>query len=187
MISYEAPQSEFSFDNRGPVTTTLDNNINRPSSARSRSKSRDRVAASGEHLRPLSSNPVQPENIPPPLSGGSINGGDDLDEDLDAIPPVPKIPPKLGKAIPGAYPESQDRVPTLGTTGAGAENDATHLPGETPRDRVGRSLSRGLKSRTGGSSLAGPEPEVVDLQTLLKGIASGGGEAENGSVGRPPY
>ena len=55
MMSYEGPPSELSYDNRGPVST---DSPRRLSTEPSRSKSRDRATGLGEHLSPLTSNPV---------------------------------------------------------------------------------------------------------------------------------
>lgn len=82
MVSYdEYAASELSYH---PPDTVERSASLRESNDRPRSKSRDRLPSTGEHSRPLSSNPVLTKtdsNIP--------------SDDLDAVPPVPPLPSSL--------------------------------------------------------------------------------------------
>lgn len=177
MVSYEGPASELSYDNRGTVSN---DSPRRLSSEPSRSKSRDRAPGPGEHLNPLSSNPVIPrkqENIAP----APVVEQDDEGEDI--IPPVPPLPTSL--PIPGGFPSegSQDRTPTPGTSAQ--EN------GNEDIVRSGRRPDRDLKSRA-GQSYRGAEWEeeggpAMDLEALLKGIGTGDGKKGTVNIGMPPY
>jgi protein EFR3 len=174
MISYEGPASELSYDNRG---TASNDSPRRLSAEPPRSKSRDRVLGSGEHLSPLSSNPVIPrqEIITPAV--------EEEDENADTIPPVPPLPATL--PIPGGFPGdgSQDRIPTPGIS--------TQENGNEDPLRIGRRPDRELKSR-GGQSYRGAEWEgdtgpVLDLEALLKGIGTGENKKGTVNIGTPPY
>jgi hypothetical protein len=167
MVSYEGPPSELSYDNRGAVSN---DSTRRPSTEPSRSKSRDRATGLGEHLSPLTSNPVvlRQENTAPAV--------EDDDEAEDTIPPVPPLPTSL--PIPGGFPSegSQECAPSQG-----AGEDA-------PSN--GRHPDRGLKNRGQdyrGSDWGGEAGPALDLEALLNGI--GTGETKKGNVGMdmPPY
>jgi len=84
-------------------------------------------------------------------------------DDLDYVPPVPPLPASL------------TRESTL------AQNYSTK---ETPRK--GRSIRKGGTSKTKPTvPLWGEDAGVVDLETLLNGIETGG--EQKGNVAKPPY
>ncbi len=165
MVSYEGPPSELSYDNRGVVGT---DSPRRLSTEPSRSKSRDRATGLGEHLSPLTSNPIVPrqENIAPAV--------EEDDEVEDTIPPLPTSLP-----LPGSFPsdDSQERLPSQG-----AGEDAL---------RNGHHPDLSLKSRGGqgyrGSEWGGEAPPVLDLEALLNGIGTEETRKGNVGMGMPPY
>jgi hypothetical protein len=187
MMSYDGPISEVSYDNR----RTASNDVgHRPSKDGARSKSRDRFPGPGEHLNPLSSNPVilATENV--------ALRDNEASERADTVPPVPLLP--LTIALPGAFPSegSQEHIPTLASK---------NMPETSGKDTVrsGRGPTRGSKSRGGqnyqGTSWGGEESPPVDLESLLRGIdtdRNGHGLVnrigkekgeENNGVAKPPY
>jgi hypothetical protein len=89
------------------------------------------------------------------------------EEDLDAVPPVPPLPS------------------TLKGDGTGVQDFTT---GDFPRK--GRSVKRSTKSRCGqgntSSSWGDEVGPVVDLESLLNGIDTGGA-TEKAGVAKPPY
>ncbi|CZR51595.1 related to myosins, conserved, ubiquitous membrane protein required for cell viability [Phialocephala subalpina] len=160
MVSYDFTASEVSFNPPPPNVPVVERSASmRGSNERTRSKSRDRVASAGEHSRPLSSHPVllNDSNVPR-----------ESEEDLDAVPPVPPLP----SALSGDGTSAQDYT--------------------TPNTlRKGRSVKRSDKNRPGltyqGSSSWGDEGgPVMDLESLLKGIDTGGAD-QRGNVAKPPY
>jgi protein EFR3 len=167
MISYEGPPSELSYDNRGGVST---DSPGRLSTEPSRSKSRERATGLGEHLSPLTSNPVvlRQETIAPAV---------EEDDAEDTIPPVPPLPTSL--PLSGGVPRdgSQERAPSQS-----AGHDALSN---------GRHPDRGLKSRGGqdyrGSEWGGEVPPALDLEALLNGIDTEDTKTGNVGMGMPPY
>jgi hypothetical protein len=168
MVSYEGPPSELSYDNRGALNT---DSPRRLSTEPSRSKSRDRATGLGEHLSPLTSNPIVPrqENDDPAAA--------EDDEAEDTIPPVPPLPTSL--PLPGGLPseDTQDRAPSQ----SGDEDALSN----------GRQLDRGLKSRGEqsyrGSEWGGAAPPVLDLEALLNGIGTEENKKGNAGMDTPPY
>jgi hypothetical protein len=161
MVSYDFSASEVSFHHGMETGPPMERSASLREPERPRSKSRDRVAAAGEHSRPLSSHPVlikTDQNVlPEPVK----------EEDLDAVPPVPPLP----SSLVGEGTAAQDH--------AVPENI-----------RKGRSVRRSEKgkgdryqSSSWGEAAGGP---VADLESLLNGIEAGGADTK-GNVGRPPY
>jgi len=165
MISYEGPPSELSYDNRGGVST---DSPRRLSTEPSRSKSRERATGLGEHLSPLTSNPVvlRQETVAPAVEEDNVE---------DTIPPVPPLPTSL--PLPGGFPRdgSQDRDPYQDTGHDALSN--------------GRHSDRGLKNRGGqdGSEWGGEIPPALDLEALLNGIETEDTKKSNVGIGMPPY
>ncbi|KAI1504876.1 hypothetical protein F5X99DRAFT_329769 [Biscogniauxia marginata] len=120
--------------------------------ARMRSKSRERKA-SGDSGGPLTSHPAE-------------------DEDGDAVPPVPPLPPSVAGKSPS--PE------------ATKERNIVASPTHTHR-----TPKRHLKSRGGESLLTGSFANSVsasmDLQSMLKGIDSNSRQNTIGNLTKPPY
>lgn len=161
MVSYEFTASDVSFSPGQQNVPLMERSASlREPRERSRSKSRGRSAASGDHSRPLTSHPV--------LYSADPNVPYD-DEDLDAVPPVPPLPPSLA----GESTVVQDHTTTRDTL------------------RKGRSAKRNTRSRDGPSYSnsswreEGGGGSVVDLESLLKGIDTGG--EQKGNVATPPY
>jgi hypothetical protein len=163
MVSYDFTASEVSFNPGqhgaapGDVAVSLRGSNDSP-----RSKSRDRVASAGDHARPLTAHPVTlvaESRIP-----------DEAEEDLDYVPPVPPLPSSF-----------------TGDLGAG-----TVVQGHASPDALlrSRSMIRNTKSRGGQSYHRHFESDgrvpVIDLETLLNGIDSGGDD-HMGDVAKPPY
>jgi hypothetical protein len=162
MVSYDFTASEVSYNPPLPNVPLVERSASmRGSNERSRSKSRDRVASAGEHSRPLSSHPIL-------LADSEVLR--ESDEDLDAVPPVPPLPSSL--------------------TNDGSSGHDFAFGGENAL-RKGRSVKRSDKGRPNliyqGSSSWGEEgTQVMDLESLLKGIDVGGAD-QRGNVGKPPY
>ncbi|PVH84986.1 hypothetical protein DL98DRAFT_511923 [Cadophora sp. DSE1049] len=158
MVSYDFTASEVSFNPNQQNIGSMERSMSlRDSNDRPRSKSRDRVAANGEHQRPLSSHPVL-QNANPNIIEGT-------EDDRDAVPPVPPLPSSL--------------------TAEGTAVHDHALPEVRKGRSVRRSLkSRGGQSYQ--ASLWGEDVNpTVDLESLLKGIEVGG--EQKGNVARPPY
>ena len=156
MVSYDFTASDVSFNPGQQNIPLMERSVSlREPRDRSRSKSRDRAAAAPELSRPLTSHPVI-----------SATDGSDSPEDLDHVPPVPPLPISL--------------------TG-----EATAVQDHAAKDtlRKGRSVKRNTKSRAGQSyqstTWGGEGGAVVDLESLLKGIETGG--EQKGNVAKPPY
>jgi hypothetical protein len=158
MVSCDFTASEVSFNPGQQNVPLMERSVSlREPRDRSRSKSRDRVAAPGDHSRPLTSHPV----LSTTDGNATVDG-----EDLDSVPPVPPLPTSLtGETTTVQEPAAKDTL------------------------RKGRSVKRNTKSRGGQSyqsSLWGEEGgAVINLESLLKGIDSGG--EQKGNVARPPY
>ena len=158
MVSYDFTASEVSFNPSQQNVGSMERSVSlRDSNDRPRSKSRDRVAANGEHQRPLSSHPVLQINNPNIMEGN--------EDDRDSVPPVPPLPSTL-------------------TAEGTAVHD--HALTEVRKGRsVRRSLkSRGGQSYQASPWGEDVNP-TVDLESLLRGIEVGG--EQKGNVARPPY
>jgi hypothetical protein len=162
MVSYDGGTSDYSADNRG-ITNNDISTPQRISTDIPRSKSRERIGGSSDHLSPLSSNPValRQDNIAPAVQ-------EEVDS-ADLVPPVPPIPPSL----------SQDRVAVVGTA-------AQDFAAESLHNGSG-SKSKGRQNYRESEWADEPAP-ALDLQALLDGIGTDG-EAigSNGNMGTPPY
>jgi hypothetical protein len=175
MVSYEGPASEMSYGNRGMASS---DSPRRLSAEPPRSKSRDRAGGPGEHLSPLSSNPVIPrqENMAPPAV-------EEEEEVEDTIPPVPPLPSKL--PIPGGFPSdsSQERIPTPAASVQESGNEDVARTGRRPDREL---KSKGAQSYR-GADWGGEDGPVLDLEALLKGIGTGEGKKGTVNIGMPPY
>ncbi|KAH9224715.1 hypothetical protein DL95DRAFT_516953 [Leptodontidium sp. 2 PMI_412] len=158
MVSYDFTASEVSFNPSQQNIGSMERSVSlRDSNDRPRSKSRDRVAANGEHQRPLSSHPV--------LQSANPNIMEGTDDDLDAVPPVPPLPSSL--------------------TAEGTAVHDHALPEVRKGRSVRRSVkSRGGQSYQ-ASPWGEDVTPTVDLESLLKGIEAGG--EQKGNVAKPPY
>ena len=161
MVSYDFTASEVSFNPGQQTGAPLERSVSlREPNERSRSKSRDRAPVAGEHSRPLTSHPVMLK------AESTVPTSPAPEEDLDAVPPVPPLPSSL--------------------TGETASVQDHAIPDAVLRK--GRSVKRSTKSR-GGQNYQSPWGEegsqVVDLETLLKGIDTG--SDQKGNVAKPPY
>lgn len=158
MVSYDCAASEVSIDHTQQHTFSAEQNVAlRESSDLTRSKSRDRVAVTGEHFRPLTSNPV--------LTKTDINVP--ISEDLDMVPPVPLIPASLM----GNSTSVHDHA----------------FPDTLRKGRSVRCSSRSRRNQSIQSSLWGEEAgPAVDLESLLNGIDTEG-TVWKGNVAKPPY
>lgn len=106
------------------------------------------------------------------LPGGPLSSHPTREEDEDGtlgVPPVPPIPSGMGGRVP---------------------KTSAHDFATLPRPSTSK---RSLKSRGGDRAISTPwmsgEPKlpVMDLQALLKGIDSHGGDQHLGSITKPPY
>jgi hypothetical protein len=163
MVSYDFTASEVSFNPGQQNIAPMERSVSlREPNDRSRSKSRDRVASTGDHSRPLTSHPVLTRADP-----NISHDGQARQEDPDAVPPVPPIPP----ALTGETVAVQDH----------ANPDSA---------RKGRSEKRSTKNREDQSHQSGAWDDgggpVTNLESLLNGIDAGGDD-QKGNVGKPPY
>lgn len=160
MVSYDYTASEVSFNQSQHGLPLMERSVSmREPNDRARSKSRDRVASSGEHSRPLTSHPV--------LTKTDFNVPDDIAEDSNAVPPVPPLP----SSLVGDSTAAQDH----------AFADALR------KGRSVRRSSKSRGGQNVSSSSWGEETgPVVDLESLLKGIDTEGSDWK-GNVAKPPY
>lgn len=160
MVSYDYTASEVSFNPSQQGLPLMERSVSmREPNDRARSKSRDRVATSGEHFRPLTSHPV--------LMKTDFNAPHDISEDPNAVPPVPPLP----SSLVGDSTAAEDHAFT----------DALRKGRSVRRS----SKSRGGQS-VPSSSWGEESGPVVDLESLLKGIDTEGVDWK-GNVAKPPY
>jgi len=147
MVSYdEYAASELSYHPPGTLERAASV---RGSNDRPRSKSRDRLPVTGEHSRPLSSNPVLAQTDPNKSS-----------EDLEAVPPVPPIPSSLSGENTDVHDHAMPETLRKGRSVR-----------RSPRSRGGPGYQSSVWSET-----VGP---IMDLESLLDGIDAGGDEKGN--------
>lgn len=164
MVSYEGNQSEFSADHRGKPSAETPRRV---SAETPRSKSRDCAAssASGDYLRPLTSNPIVARQH---NRASTVEEEAGEEEDADAVPPVPRIPASL----------SQERMFTL--------SSAQDFAGDGSQDS--QQLDYKGEQNIHRSEWAGETEPVTDLEALLNGIGTGDNTRKvNGNVAIPPY
>lgn len=128
-----------------------------------------------QDMNQVQTRPKSRDQQPPGDSGGPLTSHptDGSDEDEDEVPPVPPLP----ASYVGKSPE-----PDLGTE---------QSPKVLFQDRATKTTRRSVRSRDSsvGSGAFGDSegPDVMDLQSLLRGIDSKSRQNTIGNLTRPPY
>ncbi|KAI1130038.1 hypothetical protein F5Y10DRAFT_139514 [Nemania abortiva] len=131
---------------------------NEANEARARPRSREHKG-SGDSGGPLTSHPTDV---------------DDEDEDEDEVPPVPPLPASyIGKT--SELDKGREQSPRVSIQDHGAKTSKRSI-----KSREGESI---MSSTFGDSDVT----NIVDLQTLLKGIDSKSKQHTIGNLTRPPY
>jgi hypothetical protein len=168
MVSYDFSLSEVSVNHRavsGAGTSGRD------SAEVPRSSSHDRpsrASESSENFRPLGSHPINNKNeitLTEYLENES--------EAKDTVPPVPQLPAHLA----GAAHSSNNAQPDITPGSSGQNSDVGRS----------RSMRRGSSRRSDRGSSWGSSAHGMDLESLLKGISSGGDQKGLLGKGQPPY